>query len=274
MVPMGKVEKIVVLSVLFLITLILVVSLSSTPEDPSRAQTGTNLARVPAGEALPGTARPAARNPAPGSTTALAAEREAARPGTLLDSSVAAEPRASAPDTTPAPVTTPAPAPAADLPQGTVLVSADGLLPSYLDDYRFYAWRQGDTWEAVAERYRGAGRTGLLRRANEGRERVAPGEKILVPVFDLEPGRRDAPAAVLTASAMTPSGVPGPAAAARPVQNAAGGTGYTVVEGDSLWRIAKKVYGEGSRWQSIFDATRDVLATADDLAPGQTLRIP
>jgi hypothetical protein len=118
MVPMGKVEKIVVLSVLFLITLILVVSLSSTPEDPSRAQTGTNLARVPAGVALPGTARPAARNPAPGSTTALAAEREAARPGTLLDSSVAAEPRASAPDTTPAPVTTPAPAPAADLPQG------------------------------------------------------------------------------------------------------------------------------------------------------------
>jgi nucleoid-associated protein YgaU len=47
-----------------------------------------------------------------------------------------------------------------------------------------------------------------------------------------------------------------------------------VQEGDSLWRIAKKVYGAGHRWNEIWEANRDVLASEDDVTPGMTLVIP
>ena len=42
-----------------------------------------------------------------------------------------------------------------------------------------------------------------------------------------------------------------------------GGINYTVVKGDTLWAIAKKYLGEGSRYTVIYDANKDVIeATA------------
>ncbi|MCL2563610.1 MAG: SH3 domain-containing protein [Oscillospiraceae bacterium] len=38
-----------------------------------------------------------------------------------------------------------------------------------------------------------------------------------------------------------------------------GGQTYTVVSGDSLWRIAQRFYGNGAQWRRIFDANRDVI---------------
>lgn len=35
--------------------------------------------------------------------------------------------------------------------------------------------------------------------------------------------------------------------------------GYTVRSGDCLWSIAKKYYGDGSRWQEIYQANKDAL---------------
>ncbi|MES2124413.1 MAG: LysM peptidoglycan-binding domain-containing protein [Gemmatimonadota bacterium] len=49
---------------------------------------------------------------------------------------------------------------------------------------------------------------------------------------------------------------------------------YTVVSGDSLSKIAKHAYGDGSRWREIFEANRDVLTDPDKIFPGQTLRLP
>jgi nucleoid-associated protein YgaU len=49
---------------------------------------------------------------------------------------------------------------------------------------------------------------------------------------------------------------------------------YTVRNGDSLWIIAKRVYGDGLRWARIFDANRDTVANADILEVGQRLKIP
>jgi nucleoid-associated protein YgaU len=68
--------------------------------------------------------------------------------------------------------------------------------------------------------------------------------------------------------------VPGGASAA-PAGGPNGARGaYVVLEGDSLWRIAKRQYGDGSRWKEIYDANRDVLASPDALSAGQSLRIP
>lgn len=51
---------------------------------------------------------------------------------------------------------------------------------------------------------------------------------------------------------------------------------YVVQPGDSLWSIAEQpeVYGEVTRWRTIFDANRDLLDTPNDLQAGMTLRIP
>lgn len=49
---------------------------------------------------------------------------------------------------------------------------------------------------------------------------------------------------------------------------------YTVVGGDTLTRISRKVYGTESRWMDIYQANRDTLSSPNSLRVGQTLRIP
>ncbi|MEP7044656.1 MAG: LysM peptidoglycan-binding domain-containing protein [Dokdonella sp.] len=49
---------------------------------------------------------------------------------------------------------------------------------------------------------------------------------------------------------------------------------YTVAKGDSLSKIAKKVYGNANRWRDIFDANRDQLENPDLIQPGQILKLP
>ena len=49
---------------------------------------------------------------------------------------------------------------------------------------------------------------------------------------------------------------------------------YTVVAGDSLSKIAKKVYGDAKRWKEIFEANKDKIKNPDLIYPGQVLKIP
>jgi nucleoid-associated protein YgaU len=49
---------------------------------------------------------------------------------------------------------------------------------------------------------------------------------------------------------------------------------YTVVEGDTLWKIAEKHMGKGERYSQIFEANRPMLSDPDKIYPGQVLRIP
>ena len=49
---------------------------------------------------------------------------------------------------------------------------------------------------------------------------------------------------------------------------------HTVESGDSLWKIAEKHYGNGSKYNDIFEANRPMLSDPDKIYPGQVLRIP
>lgn len=50
---------------------------------------------------------------------------------------------------------------------------------------------------------------------------------------------------------------------------------YTVEKGDCLWTIAKRFYGDGSKYTVIYNANRDVIGGSPNLIyPGQVLTIP
>lgn len=51
-------------------------------------------------------------------------------------------------------------------------------------------------------------------------------------------------------------------------------TFYTVQRGDSLWKIAQAHYGNGNKWQALFEANQEVIKNPDLIYPGQQIRVP
>ena len=49
---------------------------------------------------------------------------------------------------------------------------------------------------------------------------------------------------------------------------------HTVEYGESLWRIAKKHYGNGEKWRWIWDANKAEIRNPNHIRPGQRLAIP
>ena len=47
-----------------------------------------------------------------------------------------------------------------------------------------------------------------------------------------------------------------------------------MVAGDSLSKIAKRLYGDANQWKRIFEANRDRIKDPDLIQPGWKLRIP
>ena len=47
-----------------------------------------------------------------------------------------------------------------------------------------------------------------------------------------------------------------------------------VLQGESLWQVAKRTLGKGSEWKTVWEANRDVIPDPDFVAPGTVLRIP
>lgn len=291
---MGKVEKVIVLSVLFLIALILAVSLTvddpldksrvveagSTPHTPAvdpsaqpTAPANANAAEVPA-LASAATTGPAPTTPGAGSA-----------PG-LLSMPIGSDGTGNAAANTagsnvPAGAAKPAEpaAAAAGLPAGTLLKRVDGLKDSILPDMKLYTWQEGDSYRRIADHYYGDwSKFSVLRRSNEGRGDVQPGEQIFVPVFDSDP----VVASVPVQPASTPSGKKTTAhapkkSAPKSVASAPKGTGnktHVVKNGESLWKIARAELGDGNRWQEIYELNKDVLASEKSVHTGQTLRLP
>ncbi|HTX65137.1 MAG TPA: LysM peptidoglycan-binding domain-containing protein [Opitutaceae bacterium] len=93
---------------------------------------------------------------------------------------------------------------------------------------------------------------------------------------------------VLRLPAARPPGirVPGTTAPAAPAVAAATGAPrpgnappaaprkHVVAQGDTLYKIAQRYYGNGSRWPEILQANRDVLKDQNAVRPGMELKIP
>ncbi|GAB3635587.1 hypothetical protein GCM10027422_11770 [Hymenobacter arcticus] len=57
--------------------------------------------------------------------------------------------------------------------------------------------------------------------------------------------------------------------------DAAAGTAYTVVSGDSLSHIAKQHYGDAAKWHQIYEANKAIIGSNPDLIEvGQELTLP
>ena len=52
------------------------------------------------------------------------------------------------------------------------------------------------------------------------------------------------------------------------------GTSYTVQKGDTLQKIASKIYGSSKNWHRIYEANQDTLKGPDRITVGQKLVIP
>jgi len=78
--------------------------------------------------------------------------------------------------------------------------------------------------------------------------------------------------------AVSPAPEPAAAPAAPPASPPAAGETeartYTVVSGDTLWKIAERMYGNGSQYMKIYEANTDILEHPDRIFPGQKLEIP
>jgi nucleoid-associated protein YgaU len=301
---MGKLEKVIVLSVLALIAVILVISLSlddplkkekavwagTPPGKPAlgeaakaaeakdagaRPPTAAQLAAADKTAADVGHASPDAAAKAADSAQLASAARPldantgnagAAPPSALLSTNVAPAQADGAPPAIP---------PA--IPNGSILKSVDGLQDSYSPDLRFYTWQSGDSFRSVAAKYYGdAARFTLLRRTNEGRDNVQAGEKILVPVFDLDGAHGAATAAAPPAAKGDAIAKPdaSKSAAAKLADASTGPRVHVVKDGESLWKIAKLELGDGGRWNEIYEANRDVLSKPEAVHAGLKLRIP
>jgi nucleoid-associated protein YgaU len=49
---------------------------------------------------------------------------------------------------------------------------------------------------------------------------------------------------------------------------------YTVQAGDNLTKIARHVYGDGTKWKAIYEANKDKIKNPDLIHPGEVLTLP
>ncbi len=54
----------------------------------------------------------------------------------------------------------------------------------------------------------------------------------------------------------------------------AGTNAYVVQSGDTLWKIADKLYGKGWKWRTIYEANKNIIADPESIYVGQVLVVP
>jgi len=259
---MGSFEKLVVLTVLFLVVIVLGITLNTGDSET-----------------------PAASGP-----LASALERSAGTETAPSRDGFVGGPKPTAGPAAPAQEEAPLALLSATLGDDTLLQSADGLEDApMIPDFKIYRVAAGDTWTGMSQRFYGSkSYAALLRRANDEPETLRVGMQILVPVNDYteEAGTRprvtpsrSAPAQADTTPYQPMTGAPRTSSApslgdsfpTAPVNRV---SQYEVAPGDSLSVISVKVYGTSRRWEEIFEANSELLEDPDSLQVGQVLRIP
>lgn len=125
---------------------------------------------------------------------------------------------------------------------GWAIVSTSGLESTVDPSMLLFRPKATDTWASLAmDLYGEASKEALLRHNNEGMD--SPGEVIFVPA-------RDDDADLI------------------------GTRVVKVLQGENLWQVSHRTLGKGSRWKEIFEANRDVISDPDFIAPGIELSIP
>lgn len=261
---MGRLEKIVVLTVLFLVAVVLGVALNTDSGAPGRgAEAGAGLDDNTSGPGGP--LRPTGAlsadvlvPPANGNGGTTAGSPEVANGGGGAPGAVPKVPENSVqvPPSNPSPAPSPAPVPETTPPAPGVpaaapfLATREGLEPSNDPKLMFYTWKANDSFAGLAQTYYGSkDKLARLQKVNEGKTdaNMKAGERIWIPVVD------DAAA----------------------TQTSLGGAKvYVVKQGDVLSGISKEFYGTAKKWQKILDANKDVLSRPEALRPGMKLRIP
>lgn len=100
-----------------------------------------------------------------------------------------------------------------------------------------------------------------------GRFRIQAGEAIAPGIYRLRADQLDASGKV-TARAETPF------QRAAPAEIAVAEGRVVVQPGNSLWRIARRVYGEGPRYTVIYQANQEQIRNPDLIYPGQIFTVP
>lgn len=295
---MGSFEKLVVLTVIFLASVILAVAALSDGPDAPRVP-GDGGALVAERETAPLPERTAVEqaprqqpandetsprpNPFANGTRPARSSDDLAGAGLLSATGAAASgagANGAGANGAPAAPSVPVVAAASDeLP--TLLATATGLVPSFDGSgTHFYTVGRDDrTWTGLSERFYGTATFAeLLRSENAAVGQPVPGTLILVP------SRSER----ATASRTEPHGARAPGRPAPPAPKVGAGepaplpselTGqtfrtHTVGRGESLTAIAHHYYGKSSLWKRIHDANLDQLPDPDRLAEGMVLRIP
>jgi phage tail protein X len=256
---MGKFEKIVVLAVLFLVTLILVVSMNTGELEgvPHAAVGGGGDWREPAliepvlgaEPALGGELEVLGEEPMEAPEVALISFDPS---GALLSGQVETSPVVEASYTEPETTqVTP------ELSDGSLLITMEGLIETPEPGHYWHTCAEGDTYKSLARLYYGdPSFYALLQHVNDAWGSVPVGDTVIIPAFDVR---------------VSPRGRRVRHVDPQPIGS---GVTYRVLEGDNLWKISVKHYGKGTKNLEIFKANRDVLKSEDALRPGMLLQIP
>ena len=237
---MGKVEKIVVLGVLFVIVSILAVSLDRGLGEELPAPGGSRVVNAGAPSEVPirVNVNPRERGRRVVETGTEAATEQRGPVASLLNAEVHV-PRVEQDSMPEVPSVAAAPA---EIAADWDLVTLEGLEAHPFDpQMRLYTAGAGEDLVSLSERlYGDAVHANTLRCNNEGLRDIQEGQVLLVPVMCDNAGEQI----------------------------------HEVSSGENLWKIAERVYGKGYLWENIYEANRDVLGSPDDLQEGMMLRVP
>ena len=175
--------------------------------------------------------------------------------------------RAATPQPTPTPVTTSTQqhqVAGSELPGAALDEHTDTPAPTSPHTASFqYRVEQGDDLWSLSERFLGQGsRWPEIVALNDGldpREELIPGQVLHIP----EEATRSASFTVAPAAPADP-----------PDQSAAPRTRVTVQQGDTLWDIAERTLGDGSRWREVYNLNTDTIADPNVIDVGWVLQLP